>query len=213
MAIKSYFYNSVGADRTYSATDFASAFDIITETGVLVKDAQSGALGFDIGGTNYSTIYEGQAMIEGHFVEVTETETLIVPAGSYSGQIVIQLDNDEARTASLVVKMDRTPIQTASFYELPLYDATVANGIITAVTDVRTQGGAVPNNHNQSIATITGLQAALDSRITWATDPNGIKATMGKFAGTGKPVVLFLTTAQPAAVSSEHRVWIQIDNF
>jgi hypothetical protein len=49
--------------------------------------------------------------------------------------------------------------------------------------------------------------------LTWIADPNGVKCTMGKFAGTGKPVVLFLTTANPGASASEHRVWIQIDNF
>jgi hypothetical protein len=48
---------------------------------------------------------------------------------------------------------------------------------------------------------------------TWAADPNGIKITMGKFNGTGKNIVLFLTTAQPAANSGEIRVWIQIDSF
>jgi hypothetical protein len=210
MTIKSYFYDSVNGDRAYSATDFAKAFNVMTETGVLFQD---GELGFDIGGTNYLTIYEGRAIVEGHFVEVTETETLTVPAGGYSGQVVIQVDTEETRAANLIVKTDRTPIQTASLYELPLYNVTVVNGVITAATDIRIQGGAIPNNHNQSISAITGLQAALDSTVTWALDPNGIKATMGKFAGTGKPVVLFLTTAQPAAVSGEHRVWIQIDNF
>jgi hypothetical protein len=152
-------------------------------------------------------------VIEGHFVEVTGTETLVVPAGSYAGQVVIQMDFDDTRDAKIVVKMDRVPIQSTSFYELPLYNVTVESNIITAVTDIRYQGGAVPNNHNQEIATITGLQAHIDKAMTWVADTNGVKCTMGKYNGTGKPVVLFLTTAQPPASASEHRVWIQIDNF
>ena len=35
MAINSYFYDSVNDDRTYSAEDFAKAFGIVLETGVL----------------------------------------------------------------------------------------------------------------------------------------------------------------------------------
>lgn len=214
MAINSYFYDSaVGDERTYSAADFAKAFDIAFENGVLIREAQGGAFGFDIGGTNYTTIYEGKAIIEGRFVEVIGTEILTVPAGSYSGQVVLQVDSDDTRAASLIVKTDRNPITTTSIYQLALWDVTVTNGVITAVTDKRYQGGAVPNNHNQPIETITGLQTHIDKALTWATDPNGVKCTMGKFAGTGKPVVLFLTTGQPSAVSSEHRVWIQIDNF
>jgi hypothetical protein len=214
MAINSYFYDSaVGDERTYSAGDFANAFDIMLETGILIREAQGGSFGFDIGGTNFTTIYEGKAVIQGHLIELIGTEILTVPTGSYSGQVVIQMDAEGARKSTIIVKQDRTPIQSASFYELPLYDCTVVNGIITAVTDKRYQGGAIPNNHNQPISTIDGLQAKLDESVRWAADPNGVRAVIGKYAGTGKQVVLFLTTARPAAVDSEHRVWIQIDNF
>lgn len=215
MAINSYFYDSVvGDERLYSASDFAKAFDIVFENGVLIRESQGGTLGFDIGGTNYTTIYEGKAVIDGRFIEVTGTELLTVPAGSYAGQVVLQIDKDDERIARLVVKQDRTPITTGgSIYELALYDVTVTNNIITAVTDIRYQGGAVPNNHNQDISTINGLQTHIDKALTWVSDPNGVKCTMGKFNGTGKPIVLFLTTVQPSAVSTEHRVWIQIDNF
>jgi hypothetical protein len=214
VAISSYFYDSVvGDERTYSAADFARAFDIAFETGVLIRETVGGTFGFDIGGTNYTTIYEGKAIIEGHFVEVTGTEILTVPTGSYSGQVVIQMDMEDTRVANLVVKQDRTPIKSSTFYELELWDVTVSNGIITAVTDKRFQGGAVPNNHLHSTADVSGLQAHIDKALTWVADPNGVKCTMGKYAGTGKPIVLFLTSSQPSAVSSEHRVWIQIDNF
>ena len=213
MAINSYFYDSVNNDRAYSAADFANAFDIMLETGVLIREAQGGSFGFDIGGTNFTTIYEGKAVIQGHLVEMVGTETLTVPSGSYSGQVVIQMDFEGTRDAAIIVKTDRTPIQSASLYELPLYDVNVANGIITAAGDKRYQGGAIPNNHNQPISTIDGLQAKLDESVRWAADPNGVRAVIGKYAGTGKQVVLFLTSARPAADSSEHRVWIQIDNF
>jgi hypothetical protein len=213
MPINSYFYDSVAGDRSYSAVDFSNAFDIGFETGCLIRETVGGTFGFDIGGTNYTTIYEGKAIIEGHFIEVTGTETLTVPAGDYSGQVVIQLDVDGERTAKLVVKTNRTPIQSTSFYELAIWDVTVVSGVITGVTDKRYQGGAVPNNHNHKISEITGLQTQIDKSLIWETDPNGVKCTMGKYAGTGKPIVLFLTSAQPSAVSSEHRVWIQIDNF
>jgi hypothetical protein len=215
VAIRSFFYDSVAGDRPYSAKDFSNAFEIGFETGVLIREKVGGALGFDIGGTNFTTIYEGKAIVEGHFVEVTEqtTETLVVPAGTYSGQVVIQVDVDGERTAKLVVKMDRTPIQSASFYELPLYDVNVVDGIITAVTDLRYQGGAIPNNHNHSIAEVSNLQTLLDEKVRWSADPNGVRAIVGRYNGTGKNIVLFLTTVQPPASATEHRVWIQIDNF
>jgi hypothetical protein len=230
MTINSYFYDSVDGDRPYSSSDFARAFDIAFENGVLIREANGGVLGFDIGGTNYTTVYEGKAIIEGHFVEVIGTETLTVPIGNYSGQIVIEMDADTDRVASLVVKTDQTPVQTSTFYELPLYNVTVTDGIITGITDIRYRGGAVPNNHDHviseisglqthiddhghTISDISGLQTHIDKAITWSADPNGIKANMGKYEGTGKPVVLFLTSSQPGATSSEHRVWIQIDNF
>jgi hypothetical protein len=214
MAITSYFYDSVAGDeRTYSAADFAKAFDIVFENGVLIRETVNGTLGFDIGGTNYTTIYEGKAIVEGHFVQVTGTETLTVPAGTYNGQVVIQVDMEGTRNAKLVVKQDRVPIQSATFYELVLWNVTVTNDIITTVTDQRFQGGAVPNNHLHAIADVSGLQTQIDKTMTWVADPNGVKCTMGKYNGTGKPVVLFLTTSQPSASATEHRVWIQIDNF
>jgi hypothetical protein len=213
VAIRSYFYDSVAGDRPYSASDFARAFDIGFETGVLIRENVGGTLGFDIGGTNYTTLYEGKAIIEGHFVEVTGSEILTVPTGTYAGQIVIQMDMDDTRDASVVVKTDQTPIQSTSFYELPLYNATVSDGIITAVEDIRFQGGAVPNNHVHSISDVSGLQTHIDKALTWVADPNGVKCNMGKMAGTGKPIMLFLTSSQPSASSSEHRVWIQIDKF
>lgn len=238
MTINSYFYDSVANDRPYSAADFAKAFGIILKTGVMAKDS-TGALGLDIGGTNYLTIYAGKAIVQGHFIEVTGTETLTVPAGTYLGQVVLRVDDADTRTASLVVKTDRTPIQGATLYELPLFNANVTDGIITAVGDMRIQGGAATHTHlisevsglqtsldakagtthSHDIASVIGLQTALNSKaddsnaVIWSADPNGVKATIGKYNGTGKPIVLFLTTNQPSAVSTEHRVWIQIDNF
>jgi hypothetical protein len=233
MTINSYFYDSIEGDtRTYSAADFAKAFNIVFETGCLIRETQGGTFGFDIGGTNYTTIYSGIAVIEGHFVEVAEntTETLTVPAGTYSGQVVLRLDTSDTRTASVVVKMDRIPVKTTTLYELELHNVNVVDGIITATSDLRYQGGAVPNNHNQGIETITGLQTALNAKADNAAmttallekafsyetprveaDPNGCSVVLGKFAGTGRPIRIFFTTAQPAASNQEHRVWIQID--
>jgi hypothetical protein len=213
VTIRSYFYDSVNGDRPYSAIDFANAFGIGFETGVLTRELNGGNLGFDIGGTNYTTIYEGKAIVEGRFVEVIGTETLTVPSGSYEGQVVIRIDSTDLRIAELIVKTDQTPTQSAQFYELPLYNATVTSGIITSVEDIRTQGGAVPNEHSHAVSDVSGLQTHIDKALTWVADPNGVKCNMGKFAGTGKPVVLFLTSGQPSASSSEHRVWIQIDSF
>jgi hypothetical protein len=219
MTINSYFYDSVSNDRPYSAEDFAKAFDIGFETGCLIRETQGGTYGFDIGGTNFTTIYEGKAFIEGRFVEIPvgSTEILTVPAGSYAGQVVIRIDSDDARIASIVVKQDRTPITSGGIFEMPLHNITVENNIITAAGDVRFQGGAIPNNHNQPISTVTGLQAILDAKaddsntVIWEADPNGVSMIIGRYNGTGKPIRLFLTTAQPAASNQEHRVWIQID--
>jgi hypothetical protein len=218
VAINSYFYDSVAGDRPYSAADFAKAFGMVFKTGVIADD-ETGNLGFDLGGANLDTVYAGRATIQGRFIEVTGTEVLTVPSGSYSGQVVIRVDKEDARIASLVVKADREPIQDEVFYELPLYDVTVSNGVISVATDIRVQGGATLHAHNHAIADIANLTSSLNAKqdssnaITWQADINGIRAIMGKFAGTGKPVVLYLTSAQPSASSTEHRVWIQIDKF
>jgi len=198
MAINSYFYDSVSGDRPYSAKDFANAFNIAWETGFLIRETQGGRFGFDIGGTNYTTLYEGKAIIEGHFIEVTGTEVLTVPSGTYSGQIVIRLDVDNARSASLVVKTDRTPIQTPTLYELPVYDANVANGIITGVIDKRYQGGAIPNNHRHKQDHIDGLE----NIVTFFYRDNGAYLQVGDYS-------IALTPAQPPY--SAKRVWIQTD--
>ena len=213
MPIYSYFYDSYNNDRPYSAKDFTRAFDIAFETGFLIRETVGHTFGFDIGGTNLTTVYEGKAVIEGHFIELEGTETLVVPGGTYDGMVVIQLDIEGSRTAQLAVKANRTPIQTKSFYELPVYDAIVKNGIITGVYDKRYQGGAIPNNHTHNQSHVNGLPEILDRMVEWRSDGNGVRAIMGKYAGTGKPVVLYLTSSRPAASAAEHRVWIQIDNF
>jgi 5,10-methylene-tetrahydrofolate dehydrogenase/methenyl tetrahydrofolate cyclohydrolase len=138
---------------------------------------------------------------------------LVVPTGSYSGQVVLHVDADNERTAKLIVKTNRTPVQSATIFELPLYNVNVSNGLITDAIDIRTSGGTMPNNHLHPISDITGLQTQLNSTLTWVGQSNGVKCIMGRYNTTGKPVALFLTTTQPSASSTEHRVWIQIDNF
>jgi hypothetical protein len=140
MSITSYFYDSVANDRIYSAVDFADAFSIVMRTGVIPDG--TGDLGFDIGGTNYTTIFDGKAVVNGRFIEVEGTETLIVPPGSYDGMVVIRVDIANARIATLAVRDDRTPQQDASIWELPLYNVVVADGIMTGATDLRVPGGA-----------------------------------------------------------------------
>jgi hypothetical protein len=198
MTINSYFYDSVDNDRPYSAGDFAKAFGIILSDGVIQKD-DTGALGFDIGGTNYTTIYAGKATIQGHFVEIPDTEILTVTGGTYSGMVVLRVDFVDTRTATLVVRTDRVNQKDASAWELPLYNVSVTNGVITAVTDVRVQGGAVAK------------MAA--STVSWGADPNGVYLNCGLLGGTGKPIKVFFTSAQPAASSTEIRAWFQIDKF
>jgi hypothetical protein len=198
MTINSYFYDSVDNDRPYSAGDFAKAFGIILSDGVIQKD-ETGALGFDIGGTNYTTIYAGKATVQGHFVEIPDTEILTVTGGTYSGQVVLRVDYSDTRIATLVVRTDRVPQQDAAAWEMPLYNVSVTNGIITAVTDMRIQGGAV-------------AKMAADT-VTWDADPNGAILNVGRLNGTGKPIRIFFTSAQPAASSAEIRAWFQIDKF
>ena len=128
-----------------------------------------------------------------------DSELITVPAGSYSGMIVIRVDASDARNAAIVVKTDQTPIQTEALYELPLYNCTVANNVITGVTDLRIQGGAVAK-----------IPASV---VSWGADTNGVYVNLGKYNGTGKPIKLYLTSVQPAASTGEIRAWIQIDNF
>lgn len=188
MTINSYFYDSVNNDRPYSGADFAKAFGVILSDGVIAKD-DTGALGLDIGGTNYNTIYAGKATVQGHFVEVTGTEILTPTAGSYTGMIVLRVDITGARLASIAIRTDQVPQQDSSIWELPLYNATVTNGVITAVTDKRVQGGAVAK------------PAANVPTYYYAN--NGVYLQIGTYS-------IALTPAQPPTAAK--RVWIQVDN-
>jgi|SRR4051812_16576065 hypothetical protein len=190
MTINSYFYDSVNSDRPYSAGDFAKAFGIILSDGVIAKD-DTGALGLDIGGTNYNTIFSGRATIQGHFCEVATgtTQVLTVPTGSYSGSIVFRVDITGTRAASIIVRTDQNPQQDASAWELLLYYCTVTNGVITAVTDKRVQGGAV---------------AKPASNVpTYTYKENGVYLNIGTYT-------IALTPAQPSTAAK--KVWIQVDN-
>lgn len=197
MPINSYFYDSVSNDRPYSGSDFAKAFGVITQTGVIASDIDE-SLGFDL--PNFTTIAPGKAVVEGHFIESTENVTLTVPAGSYAGMIVLRVDIVDQRIATIAVRTDQIPQKDESIWEMPLYNVTVTSGAITAMTsDLRVQGGAV--------AKLPG------NAVTWSADPNGIYLNVGLYGGVNKPIKLFLTSAQPGASALTHNAWIQIDNF
>lgn len=197
MTITSYFYDSVNGDRPYSAGDFAKAFGVIIEDGIIAKD-DAGTLGLDLNPLN--TINAGKATVQGHFVEIDGTEILAPPAGDYSGMVVLRVDITTARNATLAVRTNQTPQQDSSIWELPLFNVTVAGGVITAITsDLRVQGGA--------------MAKPPANMVTWTADPNGIYLNCGLYGGANKPIKLFLTAAQPGASASTHNAWIQIDNF
>jgi hypothetical protein len=204
MAIRSYFFDSVAGDRLYSAADFAKAFGIVLGNGCIPIDGAEN-LGFTLTGTNYTTVGAGKAVINGRFVEVVDSEIITPPAGSYNGMLVIRIDAADERKAILEVKGDRILNTEEELYEFPLWDVVVTNGVIGSITDRRVQGGA--------IAKVPPIPTVPDNLVQWSTDTNGVRVNMGKFAGTGKPVILYLTSAQPAASSAEHRVWVQIDKF
>ena len=197
MTITSYFYDSVNGDRPYSAGDFAKAFGVIIEDGIIAKD-DAGTLGLDLNPLN--TINAGKATVQGHFVEIDGTEILTPPAGDYSGMVVLRVDITTARNATLAVRTNQTPQQDSSIWELPLFNVTVAGGVITAITsDLRVQGGA--------------MAKPPANMVTWTADPNGIYLNCGNYGGVNKPIKLFLTAAQPGASAATHNAWIQIDNF
>jgi hypothetical protein len=189
------FFDSVSNDRPYTAADFAKAFGVILSDGVIANE--DGTLGFVLGGTNYTTVYAGKAVVQGHFIEVSGTEILTVPAGSYAGMIVLRVDITGTRSASLVVRTDQTPQQDSAAWEYPLYNVTVTNGVISALpVNVRAQGGAIA----KPSANV----------VTWINDPNGVCLLIGSH--NGNLYKLFLTSAQPSSVSTERRAWIQMDS-
>lgn len=189
MVINSYFFDSVDGDKPYSAADFGKAFGIVFQTGVLAKEAGGLDLGFVLGGTNYTTVYGGKAVIEGHFIENTVGTTITVPAGSYNGLVVLRLDINDSRTATFEVRTDQTPQQDSAIWELPLYEVIVTNGVIGTWYDVRVQGGAV---------------AKIPEGVpTFRYGSNGVFLDLGVYT-------LALTPLQPPA--AEKLVWIQVDN-
>lgn len=189
MVINAYFFDSNNGDLTYSAVDFAKAFGIILQTGVIAKEAGGLDLGFVLGGTNYTTVYGGKAVIEGHFIESTVGVTLTVPPGTYNGLVVLRLDITDSRTATFEVRTDQTPQQDTSIWELPLYEVIVTNGVIGSQYDVRVQGGAVAK--------------IPDSVPTFRYLNNGVYLDLGLYT-------IALTPLQPPA--EEKLVWIQVDN-
>lgn len=186
MAIYSYFFDSTDADpRPYSAADFARAFGMILKDGVIAKD--DGSLGFVLGGTNYTTVYDGRAVVQGHFIEVTGTEILTIPAGTYEGLITIKVDRTDQRKATLNVRTDRNPEQNNAIWEYPLYNISVTNGVISSLpTNVRAQGGAVA----KTAANVP----------TWFNDPSGVVLKIGTHT-------VFFTRNEPAKAANT--IWIQ----
>jgi hypothetical protein len=80
--------------------------------------------------------------------------------------------------------------------------------IFNATQELQQNGKSLANTYQPK-----GSYQATGQYPTWQADPNGVSMVIGKYNGTGKPIRLFLTASQPAASSTEHRVWIQIDNF
>lgn len=196
MALNAYFFDSTTDDpRAYSAADFAKAFGIILETGIIAGDSD-GSLGFDLTGTNYSTIRPGKAVVAGHFLELTTDHTITGLSGSYAGMIVLRVNIVDTRKATIEVRTDQNPQQDSSIFELPIYNVTVSNGVITAYTDLRVQGGAIA----KPAANVA----------TWSDDNNGVVLNIGTHAG--KLYKVFFTTVQPGAGGTgERRIWIQTD--
>lgn len=88
------------------------------------------------------------------------------------------------------------------------FTGPVTGTVINATTALQEAGINLSTKYQAK-----GSYAPTGQYVTWSADPNGVKVTLGKYNGTGKPIVLFLTPGQPSASASEHRVWIQIDNF
>lgn len=142
MAINAYFFDSIAGDRTYSAGDFADAFNTFLQTGVVPDE--TGYYGLTVTGAQYDILNPGKAVIEGHFVDVPTSESITdIPVGTYDGMIVLRLDTTGDRNCTVRVRNDRIPQQDPSVWELPLYNVVVTNGVITSATDIRTGGGAL----------------------------------------------------------------------
>jgi hypothetical protein len=142
MAINAYFFNSVAGDRTYSARDFARAFDVILQNGVIPED--DGTLGLSVTGTQFNVLNKGKAIIQGHFVDVPVAETITnIPNWDFFGMIVLRLDMTNNRNCTVVVLSHRNPQQDENIWELPLYNVSVAGGVITSAQDLRVGGGAI----------------------------------------------------------------------
>ena len=140
--VNAFFFDSINGDRSYSADDFATAFGVFLQNGVIPDE--DGYYGLSISGTNYSVLNPGKAVIEGHFIDVPVSEPITnIPAGNYNGMVVLRLDVTGERNCTVVVRNDRVPQQNANIWELPLYNVVVAGGIITSIEDIRQGGGAL----------------------------------------------------------------------
>ena len=86
------------------------------------------------------------------------------------------------------------------------FTGTVTGTVFNATTALQEAGVNLSTKYQAK-----GNFAPSGQYATWEADPNGSSIVVGKFAGTGKNIRVFFTTANPGPSNQEHRVWIQID--
>lgn len=80
--------------------------------------------------------------------------------------------------------------------------------VFNATTALQINGVSTANLYQPK-----GNYQATGQYATWTADPNGVSLYVGNLGGTGKPIRVFFTSAQPAASATEIRAWVQIDKF
>jgi hypothetical protein len=85
---------------------------------------------------------------------------------------------------------------------------TLTGTVINATTKLQEAGIDLSTKYQAK-----GNYMPVGRYISSEYDVNGMRINVGNYADSGKPIILYLTSAQPAASPNEHRVWIQIDNF
>jgi hypothetical protein len=138
---KSYFFNSAGGDRKYTAEDWANYFNSFIGNGVFLSDA--GALSVSAYSGRTVRIAAGKAWINGYAYLNTDNldKTLDAATANRIDRIAVLCDFT-ARSITVVVKNGTyaaTPvppelIRTADVYELGIADVYMASGT-TVITD------------------------------------------------------------------------------
>lgn len=201
MSIKSWPYVSIDGDRKITAADEAEGYDVFVQSGVVPTLGAELAVG-KVPDTMNVVIAPGKAVIAGHRYIQPDDITLTLDGGDANPRIdIVALESNKNTLirATRFVVVKGTPSASPSApdliadaavqqqeYARVLVPAGAANLNGATLTDTRKMARG---RHDHELATITGLQTALNDKANSSHNHNATNITAGTLplgrGGTG----------------------------